>query len=174
MLEGAKKVYDQLSKNFSVKLDDRDEYSAGWKYNEWELKGVPLRLEIGPRDLDAHQVTIVRRDNGAKEAVSMHDMEAKISSTLASIQQNLLEKADRMVRERTVHAKNMKELVDEVASGNWAIAPFCGDDKCEASLKDETGGITSRCIPLHDKKVDGKCVRCGNVASVNVYFAKAY
>ena len=174
VMKEARAVFEKLSKNFSVKLDDRDEYSAGWKFNEWELKGVPIRLEMGPRDIEAKQAVLVRRDTGAKETVALSMLESKISSILADMQKALFEKAGKMISDRTVPAKSMDELTKAIESRNWAIAPFCGEAECETALKEETGGITARCIPFGNEKSTGACVHCGKQGKFNVYFAKAY
>ena len=174
VLTEAKSLYEKLSTNFSVKLDIREEYSPGWKFNEWELKGVPIRLELGPRDIDAKQVVLVRRDNGKKEFVPLDVIENKISSTLASMQSDLFEKAKLSIENNTAKVASMKELILAIENGKWAIANFCGDENCEKQMKEETGGITSRCIPLGKEEANGNCVHCNNPGKCSVYFAKNY
>jgi len=175
VLEEAEKIYSKLSKNFSVKLDDRSEYSPGYKFNHWEMKGVPLRLELGPKDIDAKQIVLVRRDTGAKEAVPMAEMERKINTLLSEIQKDLLAKGKKFIETHTINAKTIEELKDAVSKGNWALADFCGIKECEAKLKEETSGITARAIPLDQKESKpSKCVHCGKEAKYKSYFARAY
>lgn len=175
VLEEAEKIYSKLSKNFSVKLDDRSEYSPGYKFNHWEMRGVPLRLELGPKDIDAKQIVLVRRDTGAKEAVPMAEMESKINTLLSEIQKDLLAKGKKFIETHTINVKTTEELKDAVSKGNWALADFCGIKECEAKLKEETGGITARAIPLDQKESkSSKCVHCGKEGKYKSYFARAY
>ena len=175
VLEEAEKIYSKLSKNFSVKLDDRSEYSPGYKFNHWEMKGVPLRLELGPKDIDAKQIVLVRRDTGVKEAVPMAEMESKINTLLSEIQKDLLAKGKKFIETHTINVKTIEELKDAVSKGNWAFADFCGIKECEAKLKEETGGITARVIPLNQKELNSaKCIHCGKEARYKTYFARAY
>jgi prolyl-tRNA synthetase len=170
----AQKAADELSKTFRVKADLRDEMSPGWKFNEWELKGVPLRLEIGPRDLEASQFTAVRRLDRRKSAVPLTDVVASVTTLLDGIQTDMLEKGRAFLkastREASDYATFQKEL-DE--TGGFFRAYFCGDAACEASIKEETKA-TIRCVPLEGNQGKGSCLRCGAPSGEWVYFARAY
>ncbi|MBN2454169.1 proline--tRNA ligase [Candidatus Woesearchaeota archaeon] len=157
-------------KKFSLEVDDRD-YSPGWKFNEWEMKGVPVRIEIGPRDVEKNQAVIVRRDNGKKEFVPLKSLAAGVESTLEEIQKSLLAKSRKFLQDNIAEASAMKQLVDSIKAGKMARVFFCGNLKCEEEIKDKTGGATARCIPSDAKK--GKCVLCGKEGQTT-YFAKAY
>ncbi len=173
ILDAAKKIKESL-KEYSVELDNRDEYTPGWKYHEWEMKGVPLRIEIGPRDLEKKQVIIVRRDTGEKEPVKISLLNKKIKNILEDIQNNLLKKAKKLLKDSIVEVKNFKELEQAVKNKKMAKALFCGETGCEDWIKDKTKGATSRCIPFKQEKVTGKCVYCNKKAKYFVYFARNY
>lgn len=172
VLEKAKEIAKTLKK-FNPIFDDRDNYSPGWKFNEWELKGIPLRLEIGPKDLKAKQVVLVRRDTGEKEFVKFSALEKTVPALLDKIQSNLFDKAKKFLDSNTVKAKSWAEFEKGVKGGKMVLVPFCGTESCEEDIKDETTA-TSRCIPFDQKKFDGKCIKCGSKAENLVYFAKAY
>lgn len=151
-------------------VDDRSEYTAGWKFNEWEMKGIPLRIEIGPKDIAAKQVVFVRRDNGKKETVPMKDLKKQYDKTLDEIQKNLFEKAKKFLHEHTREAKNWNELENLIFDGNIVLVDFCGSDSCEKKVKEATTA-TPRVIASEKK---GKCAICNRPSAMQVYFAKAY
>ena len=151
-------------------LDDRKGYTAGWKFNEWELKGIPLRIEIGPKDIAAKQVVFVRRDTGKKEIVPMKDLKKQYEKTLEDIQHNLLSKARKFLQDHTRSAKSFEELKKNISSGNIVLISFCGSEECEKKIKEST--TASPRIIASDKK--GKCSVCQNNTRMEVYFAKAY
>lgn len=160
-------------KDFSVHLDDRDGYTPGFKFNEWELKGVPLRLEIGPKDIEKGQVILVRRDTGEKKPVKTKDTEKEAKKTLESIQKNLFDRAKKFMEEHTKDVKTYDELKKAVEN-NWTIAPWCGSVTCEEKIKDETGAKIIN-IPFDlNNNVKGKCVLCDRKAKHLVYFGKSY
>ncbi len=172
VLEKAKEIAKTL-KQFNPIFDDRDNYSPGWKFNEWELKGIPLRLEIGPKDLKAKQVVLVRRDTGKKESVKFSALKKRIPALLEEIQKDLFTSAKKFLDSSTVGAKTWSEFEKAVKEGKMVLVPFCCGESCEEEIKDETTA-TSRCIPLDQKKFEGKCIKCGSKAKNMVYFAKAY
>ena len=173
VLEKAREISESL-RDFSVYLDDRDGYTPGFKFNEWELKGVPLRMEIGPKDLQKDQVVLARRDTGKKSTVKTKDLKNEINRTLESIQKNLFERAKKFIEEHTKEVKTYQEF-KEVSDGNWIIAPWCGDSLCEEKIKEETGAkITNIPFDLNKKKPSGKCLFCGKPAKYLVYFGKSY
>jgi prolyl-tRNA synthetase len=169
----AKKLEASL-KEFSPILDDRDEYTPGWKFNEWELKGVPLRVELGPRDLAAKQAIVVRRDTGEKKAVKLSQLKKEIPKILDEIQKNLFSKSKKFMLGSIVEVKDMKSLIQAIKEKKIAKANFCNKTECEEWIKEKTGGATIRGIPLGSQKPSGKCVHCNKPAKVWVHIAKAY
>ncbi len=157
-----------------VTLDDREHYTPGWKFNEWELKGVPLRIEIGPRDVSRGEVTMVRRDTSERSTVPVSDAVAQAKRLLDSVQASLFESASRALRGATRDARTHDELKRIVENeGGFVRACWCSDTTCEDQVKEETGA-TIRVVPLRDEKVFASCVRCGKSANKVVYFARAY
>jgi prolyl-tRNA synthetase len=174
VLRKAKEIATILEKNFSVILDDREGYTPGWKFNEWELKGIPLRIEIGPKDVKEKQVVVVRRDDNKKVAISEKVLVKKISSLLDSIQKNLYKKAKRLLDKNTTTVKVYDEFKKILESkGGFVRACWCGESHCEECIKNETGA-TIRIIPFKKEKIFSKCIYCNREAKEVVYFAKAY
>lgn len=174
VLAAANKIRKELEKeNIAAEVDDRETYTAGWKFNEWELKGVPLRIEIGPRDLQQKHAVIARRDTSAKETVKLEAVAAAARKTLAEIQKSLYEKSKQQLQNSVVNAKNVAEIAAAVKNKKLAKADFCGSAKCEAEVKEKADGATSRCMELDSSEKKGKCVVCGG-AGVLTYFGKAY
>ncbi len=154
-------------------VDDRAQYTPGWKYNEWEMKGVPVRVEIGPRDVQAKQVTVVRRDTGGKSALKTDTADASIVKMLDEIQTLLLERARKSQLELTSKSANMDELKRVLEEkGGFIKAYLCDDVSCEVQVQQETGA-TVRLIPLNEKE-KGACIRCGTKNAKLVYFARSY
>ncbi len=171
----AKEVADRLvTKGFTVYVDDRGEYTPGWKFNQWELKGVPLRIEIGPRDLKQGQVVMVRRDNKQKSFVKEADLEATAEKLLNDIQNDLYMKAKVKQQELTTPVKTYDEFKQTVAGkGGFVKAAWCGGADCEAKIKEETGA-TVRVIPFEKEQPTTDCVYCGKKAKDVAYFARSY
>ncbi len=161
-----------LGKHHSVVVDDREGYSPGWKFNEWELKGVPLRIEIGPKDLEKGHAVIVRRDNGKKESVQLKQVAGKVKETLSDIQDSLFLKARKFLDSSIVTASSWNDFTKAIESRKLVKAFFCGSKKCEAEIKESSGGATSRVIPFKQGK-EGSCIKCGN-KGVIAYFGKSY
>jgi prolyl-tRNA synthetase len=153
-------------------LDDREGYSPGRKYNEWELKGIPLRVEVGPRDLEKKQVVLVRRDEGKKESVSEVGMVKRIEEVLEDIQSGLFKKAKKFLDSRIDTAGSMVELKKKLKEGKIVKAYMKNDSGVEDEIKEKTGGATSRIIENDKKK--GKCVLSGEMVNTIGYFAKSY
>jgi prolyl-tRNA synthetase len=170
VISQAKKLYSTLSKKYDIHLDDRETHSPGWKYNEWELKGVPIRIEIGPKDLKNNQVIFVRRDTNEKEAVKIKELEKKFTQTLESIQTNLLKKAKKFLKDSIVEVSSKAELKKAIKDKKVAKMKFCSTATCEELIKEETSS-TSRCIANNTK---GKCIYCGKDSHEEVYFSKSY
>jgi prolyl-tRNA synthetase len=173
VLKKAREI-EKLLKAYSVKLDDRDDYSAGWKFNEWEMKGVPLRVEIGPREVEKEQAVVIRRDTNEKESVRITRLNKRIGELLDNIQDNLYKRAKKFLEDNMVKANNWKDFDKAIKNKKLVLAPFCCETGCEDSIKEKTNGATSRCIPFEQPKSIGKCVHCGKEGKHMVYFGKAY
>jgi prolyl-tRNA synthetase len=175
VLEAARAIEsDLVGKGFRVKVDDRAQMSPGFKFNDWEMKGVPIRVEIGPRDLAAGVATLADRLSGAKEQLPIASVAESMGPRLEAFQSALLERATQFRDEHTRSVNSRAELVDAVASG-FALALHCGQVSCEDSIKDETGA-TPRCVPLDGPPEEGACAACGLPAiyGKRVVFARAY
>ena len=173
VLDKANEHYSKLSDVCRVKLDDSDN-SPGWKFAEYEMKGVPLRLEIGPKDIENNQCVIVRRDSGVKIFVSLDELETKVSELLKAVHDGLYQKAYDRRASMTFTAKDFAELKDIADNKPGFIkAMWCGDRACEDKLKEEAG-VTSRCIPFEQENLSDTCVCCGKPATKMLYWGKAY
>lgn len=173
VLDKAMELRDRLAATFRVKVDDSDN-SAGWKFAEYEMKGVPLRLEIGPKDIANNQCVLVRRDNREKTFVSLDQLEAAIAEQLEAVRAGLYEKALARREEMTYSAETLEELKDLAEHKPGFIkAMWCGDLACEEALKEEAG-VTSRCIPFEQERLADTCVCCGKPAKHMLYWGKAY
>lgn len=172
VLEKAAALRDQLS-NFRVKVDDSDK-SPGWKFSEQEMKGIPMRIEIGPKDIENNQAVIVRRDTHEKIVVSLDQVVEETDETLKAIQKDMLEKARAHREEHTYVATNYEEFKETVANKpGFVKAMWCGDQECEDKIKADTTA-TSRCMPFEQEKLSDVCVCCGKPAKKMVYWGKAY
>ncbi len=173
VLEKARELEQRLRKICRVKLDDSDN-SAGWKFAEYEMKGVPLRLEIGPKDIEKNQCVLVRRDNREKTFVSLDELETVVPKLLQAVHDGLYEKALARREEMTYSAENLEQMKDIAANKPGFIkAMWCGELECEEKLKEEAG-VTSRCIPFEQEKIAETCVCCGKPAKDMLYWGKAY
>ncbi len=173
VLDKANELKNKLASVCRVKLDDSDN-SAGWKFAEYEMKGVPLRLEIGPKDIENNRCVVVRRDNGEKIFVSLDELETKIPELLEAVRDGLYQKALDRRAAMTFTARDYAELKDIADNKPGFIkAMWCGDRECEDRLKDEIG-ITSRCIPFEQEHLSDTCVCCGKPAKHMLYWGKAY
>ena len=173
VLDKAQELCDRLSKICRVK-SDASENSPGWKFAEYEMKGVPLRVEIGPKDIEKNQCVIVRRDNREKYFVSLDELEAKIPELLEEVHKGLYNKALERRSNMTYTAKTLDELKDIADNKPGFIkAMWCGDRACEDNLK-EYAGVTSRCIPFEQEHIGDTCVCCGKPADKMLYWGKAY
>ena len=176
VLPKAKAIRDELvARGVRVMLDDRDSQTPGWKFNEWEMRGVPLRLEIGPKDIEKSQVVLARRDTREKSFAPMEGLAAHIETLLNTIQRALFDRAVAFRQEHTTEADSYATL-KEVMEGRpgFVVSPWCGSAACEASIKAETQA-TIRNIPFASPSATGKsCVKCGEPAKVHAWFAKSY
>lgn len=173
VLEKAREIEKMISGVCRTKLDDSDN-SPGWKFSEYEMKGVPLRLEIGPKDIAKNQCVLVRRDNREKYFVSLDELEEKIPKLLEAVQDGLFVKAQTRREEMTYTAENLEQMI-EIADNRpgFIKAMWCDDQGCEDKLK-EVAGVTSRCIPFEQEQVSEKCICCGKPAKQMLYWGKAY
>jgi prolyl-tRNA synthetase len=175
VLPAARSLRDMLATaGIRAHLDDREEHTPGWKYNEWELRGVPLRAEIGPRDVKKEQAVLVRRDNREKAFVSLETVTEVATEILESIQADLFERASTFVAANTrtvADYDSFKEIMD--GPRGFIEAPWCGDEVNEVQRIQEDTSATIRCL-LADRKPDGGCVICGKPAKHVAIFAKAY
>lgn len=163
-------------KGLRVKVDLRKKYTPGWKFNEWELKGVPLRIEAGEKEMKENFLTLVRRDNGERIKVKLQDLFEKTKKTLDSIQESLFKKSKRFLQENTREVSNYKEFREILKSKKGFLKAFwCEGQKCELKIKEETKA-TTRCLPLKEekKKEKGKCIVCSKKAERKWIFAQAY
>jgi prolyl-tRNA synthetase len=184
VLKATKELKAQLVKaNLRVTLDEREGFSPGWKFNDWEMRGVPLRVELGPKDVAKQAAMLARRDRPGREGKTsalLADLPVTIEKLLGEIQQALFDKALASRRANTHETKTYEEFKKAVESG-FAYAPWCGDAECEAAIKEETRA-TMRCIPLEPDAVlghvsaggPGTCVHCGKPATARAIFARAY
>jgi len=173
VMEKCEEVFAALkAAGIRVKLDDRDNVSPGWKFNEWELKGVPVRVEMGPRDIENGVATVMRRDTFEKFTLPLDNLAQEMQKLLNDIQQNMYRIADEFRLAHTKDVHNYDELKAQV-DGGYARAMWCGDRACEDKIKEETNA-TSRNMPFDQTPFGDTCVCCGRKAHKVMYFAKAY
>jgi len=176
VMEVADKVFVELkAAGIRLKMDDRDNVSSGFKFNDWEMRGVPLRIEIGPKDVEKGSVALARRDvagKSGKSFVPQTNLAATVNGMLAEIQSALLQRATEFRDSHISDPKTYDELKEFVQNG-WAFSWWCGNKECEAKVKEDTKA-TTRCIPFDQPTGTGKCIVCGEKAEKKAYFAKAY
>ncbi len=172
VLKKAKELEKKLAP-LNAFVDDRDSYSPGWKFNEWELKGIPLRIEIGPKDLDKKQVVLVRRDTGKKEFVKESKLAERANKAIEEMHKDLFEKAEKFLKENSTEAKTWQDFKKALSQKKLILIPFCNTTACEEEIKDETTA-TSRCIPFGQKNQKLKCIKCGKETNLKVWFGKSY
>jgi len=174
VLDAASKIVKELEEDVAVVLDDREEFKPGYKFYNWEMRGVPLRIEIGPKDVENNKVVFARRDSGEKSDVPMGAAAAKAKEMMDIIQKDLFDKAKKFLDERTYQVEDydeLKKITDE--GGGFVWAPWCGNPECEQRIQDETKA-TIRLIPFDAPAAKGTCVACPEAAKMRVPFAKAY
>jgi prolyl-tRNA synthetase len=172
VLAACEKLKNDLAA-FAPILDDRDGYTPGWKFNEWELKGIPIRVELGPKDLKAGQVVLVRRDNGEKKIVKIAEAAKTIETLLGTMQKDMLARSKKMTEAAIVDVKSLADLDKAIKDKKVGRGPFCNEPSCEDLIKEKADGVSTRGI-LMDKKASGNCIQCGKPAKVVVHFAKSY
>jgi prolyl-tRNA synthetase len=174
VLERAKKLTAEWKGKFSFKVDNRDQYRPGWKFNEWEKRGVPLRLEMGPKDLQNESAVLVRRDTGEKRVIKQADLTKEIRQALDTMQSDLFNRAKAFRDQNTRSIDSYEDFKKQIdATGGFFLAHWDGDAATEARLQEETKA-TIRCIPLDAEKESGKCMITGRPSERRVLMAKAY
>ncbi len=173
VMEKAEELAERLSKFCRVKLDASDN-SPGWKFAQWEMKGVPLRLEVGPKDIEKNQCVLVRRDNREKVFTSLDELETAIPEQLHALEQSIFQRALDNRKNRTFAATTMEEVLKLAAENNGYIKTmWCGDLACEEKMKEEAG-LSSRCMPFEQEVIGDVCPCCGKPAKTMIYWGKAY
>ena len=174
VLNKACELKDRLiQKGFSVKVDDSDK-SPGWKFSEQEMRGIPLRIEVGPKDIEAGKCVVCRRDTREKTEVSFAELESRTGEILAAMQKEMLERARKHRDAHTYTAQNMEELEQIFAkNAGFVKAMWCGEQACEDMIKEKLS-VTSRCIPFEQEQISDTCLCCGKPAKKMVYWGKAY
>ncbi len=176
VIDEAVKLKNNLGKQFRIELDKREEYTPGWKFNHWELRGVPIRIEIGPKDIEKNEVIIVRRDTGEKQPIPMLKVYVKSKSLLKDMQKNLRKKADIYMKNSIHKSKTMKSLKDTLREkGGFVRLHWCGSEECADYIKAETDGGTIRGTRMGMKENEsGKCIYCKKDTNNIVYVARQY
>ncbi len=174
VLEKSQNIYEELNKKYRTKLDLRDNYTTGYKFNDWELRGVPVRLEIGPRDIENNTCVLVRRDTLEKTIVELNNLEEKIEELLKNIQINMYNECAKRVKERTTIAHDLTEFEKNIEQNQGYIKTmWCGRTECEEKIKELTGAH-SRCIPFEQENIGKTCVCCGEEAKHMVIWGRQY
>lgn len=174
VLEKAHELYNSLKSMFRAEIDDRDNVSPGFKFNDWEMKGVPVRIELGPRDIENGVCVLVRRDTAEKVVVKLNEVEKVIAETLEKIHNNMFEECKKRLEEKTTIATTLDEFVTSMNEHQGFIkAMWCGDPACEEKIKELTAA-KSRCMPFEQEKISDKCVCCGKPADKMVIWGRQY
>lgn len=174
VLEKAHELETKLSKSFRIKLDDRDNYSPGFKFNDWEMRGVPVRIELGPRDIENGECVLVRRDTLEKETVALKNLESRLEELLEEIQKNMFEACLERRHSKTSVAYSLEEILKNLEHNQGYVKTmWCGDVACENKIKEVTGAH-SRCIPFEQENLGDTCPICGNKADIMVVWGRQY
>ncbi len=174
VLEVAEQIKEKLEKNIRIKLDDRDNYSVGYKFNDWEMRGVPVRIEIGPKDIERGEVIVTRRDTFEKMPVKIEELEEKVKELMDNIQQSMYNACKKRMEEKTTIALNMDELKKNLDENQGFVKTmWCGSQECEDKVKEVTGA-PSRCMPFKQEHLSDTCVCCGKKADKMVVWGRQY
>ncbi len=174
MILEANKIKDSLaSNNVRVELDDRDNLTPGFKFNDWELKGIPIRIEIGPKDIAKNQVVMARRYNQTKDDISLDKVSETINLELENIQQQMFVNAKKILDERVVRVSEYQQFKEELKNGKMIDCSWCGNQTCEDKIKEETGAGL-RVVPFDGTQKSETCIYCKNSGTTNALFAKGY
>lgn len=174
VLEEAEKVKERLARKFRVELDSRDNYTVGYKFNDWEMKGVPVRVEMGPKEIEKGEVIVTRRDTLEKMPVKVEELEEKLEELMKDIQQTMYNTCQKRMKEKTTIALNMEELEKNLnEEQGYVKTMWCGSKECEDRVKEVTGA-PSRCIPFEQEHLSDTCVCCGKKADTMVVWGRQY
>ena len=174
VVEKTTQLYNKLNKKFRMELDARENYTPGYKFNYWEMKGVPLRIEIGPRDIENGEAILVRRDTAEKITVKLEEIETKMEELFEAIQKNMYNECLEIRNRRTTIAHTLEEIKDNLDKNQGYVKTmWCGDVECENKVKEETGAH-SRCIPFNQEHLDDKCAICGKEAKHMIVWGRQY
>jgi len=173
VIQKANQIKDDLSNiNLRVHLDDREQLTPGFKFNDWEMKGIPIRIEIGPKDIAKKQVVLVRRHNRTKTSLNMDSLTEEISSELKNIQKEMFDTAKKILDERVVKVSEYQKFKEQLDNGKMIDCSWCGNQTCEDKIKEETGADI-RVIPSDNTKAE-TCIYCKNSGTTNALFARGY
>jgi len=174
VIQKANQIKDDLSKiNLRVHLDDRDQLTPGFKFNDWEMKGIPIRIEIGPKDIAKNQLVLAKRHNQTKTSIDINSFTEKISSELKNIQKEMFDAAKKILDERVVRVSEYQQFKKELEGGKMIDCSWCGNQTCEDKIKEETSADL-RVIPFNRQQKSETCIYCKNSGTTNVLFAKGY
>ena len=174
VIQKANQIRDDLSKiNLRVHLDDREQLTPGFKFNDWEMKGIPIRIEIGPKDIAKNQLVLVKRHNQTKTSIDINSFTEKISSELKNIQKEMFDAAKKILDERVVRVSEYQQFKKELEDGKMIDCSWCGNQTCEDKIKEETSADL-RVIPFNRQQKSETCIYCKNSGTTNVLFAKGY
>ena len=172
--EKAEEVYKGLLEKYRVELDAREQYSPGYKFNDWEMRGVPVRIELGPRDIENNKCVVVRRDNSEKIEIGLDELNEKLETILEDIQKSMYDACVKIVKEKTTIAHNLEEFEENLKNNQGYVKTmWCGDAECEEKIHELTGA-KSRCIPFEQENLGDKCVCCGKPAKTMVVWGRQY
>ena len=174
VIQKANQIRDDLSKiNLRVHLDDREQLTPGFKFNDWEMKGIPIRIEIGPKDIAKNQLVLVKRHNQTKTSIDINSFTEKISSELKNIQKEMFDAAKKILDERVVRVSEYQQFKKELEDGKMIDCSWCGNQTCEDKIKEETSADL-RVIPFNRQQKSETCIYCKNSGTTNALFAKGY
>ena len=174
VIEKATELYEKLNQKFRMELDARDNYTPGYKFNHWEMKGVPLRIELGPRDIENGVAVVVRRDTAEKEVVNLNELEARMETLFEEIQKNMYNECLEIRNRRTTTATTLEEIKSNLDTNQGYVKTmWCGETECEDKVKEETGAH-SRCIPFEQEHIHDKCAICGKDAKYMIVWGRQY
>ena len=174
VVEKATELFNNLNKKFRMELDARDNYTPGYKFNYWEMKGVPIRIEIGPRDIENGEAVLVRRDTSEKITVKLEEIDSKMEELFEEIQKNMYNECLKIREKRTTVAHSLDEIKHNLDTNQGYVKTmWCGDAECEEKIHELTGA-KSRCIPFEQENLGDKCVCCGKAAKTMVVWGRQY
>ena len=174
VIEKAEELKNALSEKYRVELDVREQYSPGYKFNDWEMRGVPVRIEIGPRDIEANKCVVVRRDTTEKIDINLDELSEKLNDILEDIQANMYNECAKRAKEKTTIANNLEEFTENLNKNQGYVKTmWCGSAECEEKIHELTGA-KSRCMPFEQEKIGDKCVCCGKPADKMVVWGRQY